>query len=131
VIIRDLEVADEEPLRRIHAQSGLKYEFPKLESPLFIIKKVVVDDEQGRPVIAGCVKLLGEAQILCDPEWLTPAFRLKALELLHEEMRRELADKGIDEVVAFLPEEKKSFGRRLMRMFGWGKAIGECYARTV
>lgn len=131
MIVRDLETADEGRLREIHADSGLSYEFPKLASPLFIVKKVIIDDEQGRPVMAAAVKLIAEAQILCDPEWLTPAFRLKAFELLHEEMRRALKEKGIDEVVAFVPPQKKSFARRLCRFFGWAKPNFECYSRSI
>lgn len=129
MIVRDLEAGDELRLREIHGASGLDYEFPKLESPLFIVKKVVEDE--GRVAIAAVGRLVAEVQILCDPDWLTPAFRLKAFEVLHEEMRRALKDKGLDEVIAFIPPQKKSFARRLCRFFGWGKTNWDCYSREL
>src|SRR6185437_5546225 len=130
VIVRDLVASDEARLRELHAESGIGYEFPALESPLFIVKRVIAD-ENGRPVIAATAKIIAETAILCDQNYLTPALRLKALEVLHEDMRQQLQAKGIDEVVAFVPPEKKSFVRRMIKYFGWAKPNYECYARSV
>jgi hypothetical protein len=129
VIVRNLEFADEPRLREIHAASGLEYEFPNLGNSLYIVKKVVEDD--GTVVVAAAARLTVEVSVLCDAEWLTPAFRLKAFELLHEEMRRELKDKGLEDCHAWIPPQMKNFARRLMRSFGWGKSNWESYERTL
>lgn len=129
MITRDLEFQDEPQLREIHAASGLDYEFPNLGSPLYVVKKVVEVD--GRVVVAAAARLTVEVSVLCDSEWLTPAFRLKAFEVLHEEMRRELKNKGLEDCHAWLPPQMKNFARRLCKYFGWGKSNWESYERAL
>lgn len=129
MFVRDVEFADEPRLREIHAASGLEYEFPNLGSPLFVVKKALEAD--GKVRLAAAARITVEVSVLCDSEWLTPAFRLKAFELLHEEMRRELKAKGIEDVHAWLPPQMKSFARRLCRYFGWGRSAWDSYERTL
>ena len=57
--VRDLKPTDCEELAKIHAKMGMDYEMPDLNSPLFLVKKVVTD-ENGKVIGASVVRLEAE-----------------------------------------------------------------------
>lgn len=81
---------------------------------------LVVEDESGN--LIGAVAAERIVQLYFFRGEAGPAETLGAIRMLHSAMAEELITKGYGEANAFLPPQvEKSFGRRLMRMFGWLK----------
>src|SRR5579862_8906648 len=51
--IREYTSGDFDALRRMHSAQGFGYPFPDLESPLFVSKLVLEDDDEGREEARG------------------------------------------------------------------------------
>jgi hypothetical protein len=82
--------------------------------------------------MTAALKPTAEAFLLLDPEWQTPGLRMAALKALHEDIRKLLLPMNIPEVHTWLPPEfEKTFGRRLIRNFGWQPAEWKCYFKKV
>jgi len=73
VLIREYTPADLEALRRMHASQGFDYPFPDLSDPIFI-SKLVVEDDEGRSVMASLARLTCEMYLLMDREGDPAAF---------------------------------------------------------
>ena len=67
MLIREYTPADLDALRRMHASQGFDYPFPDLSDPIFI-SKLVVEDDDGRPVMAALARLTCEMYLLVDRE---------------------------------------------------------------
>ena len=67
VRIREYTPADLDALRRMHASQGFDYPFPDLSDPIFI-SKLIVEDDDGRPVMASLARLTCEMYLLIDRE---------------------------------------------------------------
>ena len=65
--IRPYTESDLDALRRMHASQGFVYPFPDLSDPIFI-SKLVVEDDDGRPVMASLARLTCEMYLLVDRE---------------------------------------------------------------
>jgi hypothetical protein len=158
--IREYTPADFEALRSMHAAQGFGYPFPDLESPLFVSKLVLEDelddslnelgDVEGREVahrnsplersvttrrsriaMAVLLRLTAETYLLHDPAAGTPRLRWQRFLALHEAARNSAADRGLDDVQAFLPPRvARAFGRRLARL-GWTHDPWPCFSRRV
>ena len=154
MLIRDYSPSDLKALRHLHALQGFNYPFPDLESPLFVTKLVLQEDnnsqtsgretEQGsdtpgesnssdrnspRIVMAVLLRLTAEAYLLHDPAAGTPRERWQHLLALHESVRAAAAARGLDDVQAFLPPRiARTFGRRLARL-GW-RQDWPCFSRS-
>ena len=63
--IREYTGADFAALRRMHASQGFDYAFPDLRDPLFV-SKLVLEDENGRAVMASLARLTCEMYLLVD-----------------------------------------------------------------
>lgn len=113
--VRDLLPEDIPELERIHEQQGLDYQFPDLESPLFLVKKVFC---RGDKVVAGLVlKVCAETMLLLDGEQ-GPQDKLTEMQMLQSSVLSEAYQKGLDEIYAAIPEI--GFDKRLVRL-GWQK----------
>ena len=66
MLIRQYTPADLDALRRIHARQGFDYAFPDLADPIFV-SKLVVEDDDGRAVMASLARLTCEMYLLADP----------------------------------------------------------------
>jgi hypothetical protein len=129
VKIRAFADEDKEELRRIHLAQQMPYEFPDLSNPLFLTK--VVAERNGKIAAASLLRLTAEAYLFVDRECGTPIDRWRTVTLLHEVMRGEAAQRGLDDVHCWLPPQIASpFGRRLS-FLGWQRERWDCYARTV
>jgi hypothetical protein len=113
----------------MHAAQGFGYGFPDLADPLFLVRSVV--EEDGRPRMAGFLRLTAEAYLLADPREGSPRQRWRWLLALHEAVRQEAAARGLADVQAFLPPRVAcAFGRRLAGL-GWRRDPWTCYTRLV
>ena len=65
MLIREYTPADLDALRRMHAQQGFDYAFPDLADPIFV-SKLVVEDDDGRAVMASLARLTCEMYLLVD-----------------------------------------------------------------
>ena len=117
---RALRESDIPILKAIYDRSELAYEFPDLHGPL-MEQVLVLVNEKDQPVMAGAVERIVQSYLWVD-ESLHPAAQLRGIRQLHEAMAPILRQKGYTDVSCFVPPKlEKSFGRRLMRTFGWTK----------
>jgi hypothetical protein len=101
-------------------QSALEYTFPDLQGPLMESVLVVVDKNDA-PVAAVAAERIIQLYLLLD-ETLGPVEKFQAIRAMHENMAKVLCLKSYREANCFIPPQmEKSFGRRLMRTFGWCK----------
>lgn len=114
-MIRDYTPEDGYELRKVHENSGLSYQFPNLDNPLFFVKKVL--EVEGRAhsalVLKGCAEsylLLGNGE---------PRARFDAMGMLQDAVLKEAWAKGLDEIHACVPEKVK-FDKRLKQL-GWSR----------
>jgi hypothetical protein len=158
--IREYTSNDFDDLRRLHAAQGFGYPLPDLESPLFIAKLILEDDVDDAPTVNGIaegreevhrnsppetfagpkrsriamavlLRLTAETYLLHDPAAATPRLRWQRFLALHEAARNSAADRGLDDVQAFLPPRvARAFGRRLARL-GWTHDPWPCFSRRV
>jgi hypothetical protein len=116
--IREYKEKDLDALRRMHAQQGFDYSFPDLANPLFV-SKLVVEDDDGRAVMASLARLTCETYLLLEPEEGKPRERYERLLALHSAGERDLIARGLNDAHAWLPPPiAKKFGRRLTAL-GW------------
>lgn len=114
-VVRDYRSEDLEQIKRIHAESGIDYRFPNLESPLFIVKKTLEVD--GRVRAAGQLYLQCEAYLQIDKsQWASPVEKMEAIVALDAAATDEAWLKGLSQVVLWLPPGMKRFGDRLAAM---------------
>jgi hypothetical protein len=116
--IREYKEKDLDALRRMHAQQGFDYSFPDLANPLFV-SKLVVEDDDGRAVMASLARLTCETYLLLEPGEGKPRERYERLLALHSAGERDLIARGLNDAHAWLPPPiAKKFGRRLTAL-GW------------
>jgi hypothetical protein len=121
-MIREYEKRDEAALKAIHEASGFDYQFPNLDDPLCVVKRVIA--EEGRVVQGIVVKLEGEVYIWVAPDWGTPELRWLWLQELTEEAKKAAWEKGLDSLVCVVPPEiADSFEKRL-KQIGMVKNLG-------
>ncbi len=120
--IRPLNPSSDIPsLRQMHELSGYAYEFPDLRGPLMESVLVAVD-ENDIPVAAIAAERILQAYLLMSDD-LHPAAKMRVIRSFHEQLAIELRAKHYKNLEAFLPPQiAESFGRRLMKSFGWVKA---------
>ena len=118
MIVREYKESDLDALRRMHAQQGFDYAFPDLANPLFV-SKLVVEDDEGRAVMASLARLTCEMYLLLAPREGKPRERYERLLALHRAGERDLLARGLHDAHAWLPPPiAKKFGRRLTAL-GW------------
>jgi hypothetical protein len=120
MLIREYTPADLDALRRMHARQGFDYAFPNLADPIFV-SKLVVENDDGRPVMASLARLTCEMYLLVDRQKGegNPRRRWAQLLALHAAGERDLIARGLDDAHAWLPPPvAKKFGRRLESL-GW------------
>jgi hypothetical protein len=128
--IRDYQPEDEPALRAIHAAQGFDYPFPDLGNQLFL-SRLVLEDDDGRPLMAALGRVTCEAFLLADPRAGTPQERWQQLQAMHEAMRRALHAQGLEDATCWIPPRiERAFGRRLRRL-GWVRDAWAAYSRRV
>ena len=109
-----------ETIADIHRASGFDYQFPKdFSTPLFPIKRGVVNGNDARAIACAALKVEAEAYLWMDHSYGTPEERLQALELLNSDLAERARTVGFDQVHCALPPEiAERFGSRLEAL-GW------------
>jgi len=117
---RALRKSDIPALRKMFERSGFEYVFPDLTGPL-METVVVIADENDQPIAAAAGERIIQLYLWLDETALGhPAAKMRCIRELHEEMAGKLRKKGYNSAEAFLPPNvAESFGRRLIRSFGW------------
>lgn len=122
MIIRRMRDSDIPTLRQMYEHSGFPYSFPDLKGPLMECVLVAVEEGNDVPIAAIAAERIVQAYLLMDWD-LHPAARMRIIRAFHSELAVELRKRNYACLEAFLPPEiAESFGRRLMRSFGWVKA---------
>ena len=112
--IRDAKTEDNEAIAALHEAMGLDYKMPNLESPLFLVQKVVECD--GKIIGCTALKLEAETYLWLDPK-LTARQKVEAMTGMQEHVISEAWEQGLDTVVAWVPEQVESkFAKRLKAM---------------
>jgi hypothetical protein len=114
-MVRDCTAEDYAGLRRIHAQQGIDYAFPDLDSPLFFVRKVLEVDGEIRAALV--LKLCAETMLLLDGQQ-GPQQKMTAMQELQRQVISEAYSRGLDEIHASVPEI--GFDKRLTQL-GWSK----------
>lgn len=110
---------DLEALKQMHAAQGFEYLFPDLDHPRFFTK-LVVEDEDGNPVMALVGKLTSEMMFFMFPEAGTSRERLERFLALHQASEQEMAEFGLDECFAEIPPgPRMEKFKRLLSLLGW------------
>jgi hypothetical protein len=126
MLVREYTPSDLDALRRMHARQGFDYSFPNLADPVFA-SKLVVENADGRVVMASLARLTCEVYLLVDREGEgnsdadKSGARERYLRLLalHRAGERDLLARGLDDAHAWLPPPiVRRFGRRLESL-GW------------
>src|ERR1700722_12679903 len=145
--IREYTESDLDALRRMHARQGFGYAFPDLSDPLFV-SKLILEGDDGRPVMASLARLTCEMYLLVDraeskigegnppagetgnlPAGEAKKFpgadgrgareRYAQLLALHAAGEQDLLSRGLEDAHAWLPPPiARRFGRRLTSL-GW------------
>lgn len=127
--IRPYRASDEPILRALHEAQGFDYPFPDLSHPQFV-GIVVAADENDVPVQAIAARKTVEVYMLGDPNWRTPAWRLRVFAQLHGSIHRLVFSQGFTDAHAFLPPKiARAFGKRLQRNFGWVPSTWQSFCR--
>lgn len=114
-VIRDLKIDDIPAIKKIHEESGIDYQFPNLESPLFVVTKVFEAD--GIIRAAGGLYIQVEAYLWLDKsEWAEPGKKLDTVRRLNDACMDGAWLKGIDCCVLYLPPGFERFGERLVHL---------------
>ncbi len=120
-MIRAMKPADIPTLRQMYEFSGFAYDFPDLRGPNMECVLVAVDDNDV-PIGAIAAERIVQAYLFLD-EVMHPAAKMRIIRQFHEQLAIQLRAKNYHSLEAFLPPPiAESFGKRLMRSFGWVRA---------
>ena len=112
IVVRNLRPDDVPIIKSIHEATRLDYQFPDIQSPLFLITKVLEVDGVVRQ--AGGAYLQCELYLWADPsEWALPDEKLDGIRQLERAVISDLYLNGIDCAVLWLPPGMERFGERL------------------
>ncbi len=131
-IVRDYRPSDFERVREIHEATDIDYVFPDLNSPLFLITKVVEVDGVVRQ--CGGLFIQCECYLWQDPsEWGTPQEKLEGIQSLDRVAMHEAWLKGISCCVLWLPPGMARFGDRLVEDLGFNRDRADwvSYSKTL
>ena len=116
MIIRDYKPSDLEAVKRIHERTGIDYTFPDINSPLFLVTKVIEDDS-GVIRACGGAYIQVELYLWLDPsDWADAADKLAVIHALDGSVLHDCYLRGIDCAVLWLPPGMERFGERLTDM---------------
>lgn len=107
------------PLRGMFEAQGLDYVYPDLDHPRFFTR-LVLEDEEGKPVMALVGKLTAEMMFFMFPDEGTPKQRLERFLALHQASEHDMAEYGLDECFAEIPNTSRMGKfKRLLAFLGW------------
>lgn len=110
---------DEKAVSLIHQSMGMDYKLPKLDDPLFIVRKVYEHD--GKIIGAELLKLQAETYLMLDCN-LDPVEKTRVIAHLSHAVEREAYNRGLDTLVAYIPEDISTKFTKRLNLLGWDKA---------
>jgi hypothetical protein len=119
VNVREFRPSDEATLRALYAATDFHQRpFPDLRSQLV---SGVLADADDAPLMAGYVRLIPEATLICAPGGsMHPLVKLQGIKLLHEKLGAVLTSMGYSEAIASVPPQlERNYGRHLQRHLNW------------
>ena len=117
--IRSYTPSDLEAIERIHKENKLDFVFPNLNSPLFMVNKVLVVD--GVPRASYALRMVAEVNLWQDrSDWTDAEGKWMAIKALDKEATEAAADLRLDGITCFLPPGYERFGRRISGKDGLG-----------
>jgi hypothetical protein len=120
MIVRDYEPSDREAVEQLHRLQGMDYKFPDIDQPLFLVRKVCLDDA-GKIIGTEFLKLQCEAYLMLSPD-LSPTEKASVITELSPVVEQEAYKQGLDTIAAYIPEDiSKRFTKRL-KLLGWDTA---------
>ena len=133
--IRDYTPNDFEAIKTLHDASELDYKMPDLNSPLFVVTKVAVDDQGIIRAACGCMLQVELYLWLDKSDWGSPEEKLDLIKEMDRPVMDALFwDKGINTAVLWLPPGMHSFEKRLKELgftpdregwMSWSKSTGD------
>jgi hypothetical protein len=114
--LRDYQSTDFEAVKAIHEKTQIDYTFPDLNSPLFLVTKVIEDD---RGVVRACGGAYLQAEVylwLDGSPWADAGDKLAAIHALDGAVLHDVYLRGINCAVLWLPPGMSRFGDRLVDM---------------
>lgn len=121
---------DREELAAMHKEQGYDYVFPNFDHIEFF-SRLVVEDDDGRLVMALMGRVTCEMFLLMHPNAGTPKERFQNFVALHLESEKDLWRHGMQDAHAFIPPgERMERFKELLRYFGWVPATEwECWTK--
>jgi hypothetical protein len=120
-MVRNYRPSDFESVKRIHDQTQIDYQFPDLNSPLFVVTKIY-EDSEGVIRAAGGLYVQLEAYLWLDKSgWASPQEKLDVIEALQMAAFTDQKIAGIECAVLWLPPGMEKFGDRLINDLGWSR----------
>lgn len=120
VEVRDVAPDEAVIIKELHHKMGIDYQFPNITSPLFAIRKMVID-EVGTVSAAAALKLTSEAFLWIDPdspEIEKTADILRLMQVCHERAKA----LQLEDCSAWIPPTiEPIFGSMLSRL-GWQRS---------
>ena len=111
-IIRDYHTDDFEEIKALHEATQIDYEFPNVNSALFLVKKVMEVNGVIRMAVGAYIQV--EYYLWMDQtEWASPEEKLAAIKQIDKAVTEEVWLKGVDEAVLYLPPGMERFGDRI------------------
>lgn len=134
--LREYRPSDLERIKQIHRNQGFTFDFPDLSDPVFAASSVA---EDGEVQMAAFLKVHAEAYLFADPDYGTPQDRWRMLLEIHESLRTQAKEMGLQGVTIWLPPElakKTSTGRdsafvRRLQKLGWEKDAWQAFSFPV
>jgi hypothetical protein len=118
--VRDYTDVDKQAVAQLHRDMGMDYLLPDLDSPLFIVRKVYVNDS-GRVIGTEFLKLQAEAYLMLDCT-LDTVEKTRVIAHLSHAVEREAYNRGIDTLAAYIPEDISNKFTKRLNLLGWDKA---------
>src|SRR5437879_10671685 len=98
---------------------GFDYDFPNLLNPCYFAR-LILEDDQGRPVMALLARKTCEMYLLIDNQSASPGGRLRQFLTLHRAMEDRLILDGYEDAHAFVPPgSRMDKFKRLLSLLGW------------
>lgn len=118
-VLRPFQPKDWAAVRELHEAAGATFEIPRRLEEVIVVE----DEETKKIVMVTGTRVTREAYVWVDHGWKSPALRWRIFCEAHEEIRRELERKGIDDVHIWVEPAKNGkdsgFARRLIKKLGW------------
>jgi hypothetical protein len=115
-VVRDYRTEDFEQVKALHEASGIDYQMPNLDGALFLVKKVVEVD--GRVVACCALRIECETYLWCGGG---PEEKMDAMLAMQPEVLDAAWMSGIDNVVAFIPNDVEARFEKRLRQLGWDR----------